>query len=596
MTEPSRLASALEYLNSLAGEAKTGIRDWAIEGAAGARARLAQQLADTETARTADRVGSSDYDLRAATAARGAEAFGLSPDPEIERDTFLPKFDAGRPSYSERDRRAAGEDFVPRPVGFTAPQIAKDLAVSASLPGQALQGYPVSPDDVTGLAANATMMPMGSAPEGAMTAGLRGRMPMPMQAFPRVALSAEQQAVMDANRAGIGHNSRARPKPTTLDVLNARAAEMELPVKNRVQPTPGAERYLAETIQDYERTQAMMPKGVDISTTYPQGGPGKALPKGGRANVFTEYGDSIAEGLADRMRPYMDNPVRYFYHTGPLYEGALKAGLTPAEAELWMKDFGNAYAATSPRTTTDINLRNASLVMNKRAGGIPLNEVLGPGTIGANAKKGINERGYPMMIGEGGIHGQLVADLETGGISRATNTKPSVFAENSAGNLSGVTVDTHAIRGALDVLNEKHPGAIPLEYIKKQYREAYQFDPTKMNAATWLEDTVASQAFKKAKSQVEYGHVAGVYHRAADILGVTPAEAQAMGWFGSGHRTGLSSQQKTIVNLMNDRIEVTAKILGISQAQAARQLYRREIPLLTATGIGATGAANKEPE
>jgi hypothetical protein len=36
MADPSRLASALEYLNSLAGEAKTGIRDWAIEGATGA--------------------------------------------------------------------------------------------------------------------------------------------------------------------------------------------------------------------------------------------------------------------------------------------------------------------------------------------------------------------------------------------------------------------------------------------------------------------------------------------------------------------------------------------------------------------------------
>jgi hypothetical protein len=233
--------------------------------------------------------------------------------------------------------------------------------------------------------------------------------------------------------------------------------------------------------------------------------------------------------------------------------------------------------------------------MSKKAAGHNLTDILGPGTKGANAEQGINELGYPMMIGDSGIHRKLTDAVANGGINRNTNTKPSIFGENSAGNHSGVTVDTHAIRGALDVLNERHPGAIPAEYIRKEFREAYLADPTKLDPATWIEDTVASQAFKKVPSQVEYGNIAGVYHGAADILGVSPAEAQAMGWFGSGHRTGLSSEQKTIVNLMNDRIAVTAKALGRSQEDVARAMYRRQIPLMM-TGHPAMLAAGQNQD
>jgi len=44
----------------------------------------------------------------------------------------------------------------------------------------------------------------------------------------------------------------------------------------------------------------------------------------------------------------------------------------------------------------------------------------------------------------------------------------------------------------------------------------------------------------------------------------------------------------------NDRIDVTAKALKISQEQAAKLLYRRKIPLLTVAGIGAAGASDRE--
>ena len=68
---------------------------------------------------------------------------------------------------------------------------------------------------------------------------------------------------------------------------------------------------------------------------------------------------------------------------------------------------------------------------------------------------------------------------------------------NVAGNLSGVTVDTHAIRAVLDALNELEPGSVPLKFIggktaakTKEYQEMYQKDPSTFDAATMVADTL----------------------------------------------------------------------------------------------------------
>ena len=184
-----------------------------------------------------------------------------------------------------------------------------------------------------------------------------------------------------------------------------------------------------------------------------------------------------------------------------------------------------------------------------------------------------------MRTGKGGIHGWLLDAVEVPGINRATNPKPATFAGNVEGNLSGVTADTHAIRGALDALNEIEPGSIPEQWIKPKFREQYKKDPSSLDPATMIDDTLASAKIDGEDMQVEYGPIADVYVRMAEMMGVSPAEAQSMGWFGSGARTGLASESKTIAELLNDRIDVTAQLLDITPEEAARKLFRREIPL-----------------
>jgi len=356
-----------------------------------------------------------------------------------------------------------------------------------------------------------------------------------------------------------------------MDVLNARAAEMDLPAKERVQPRADQPGVIETTPEAYERQPIKFDE--DLASLAPRRPDDKPYPKGDRVRPLIDRRDEIAAKLAERAQGQLGTNTQFFYHTGPIYEAAIKAGLSPDEARAWLRDFSQAYAATSPRTETAQNLRNATLAMAKREADIPFRDVIGSGT------GGISEKGYPMMTGEGGIHGLLLDAVEGPGINRATNPKPATFAGNVEGNLSGVTADTHAIRGALDALNEIEPGSIPEQWIKPKFREQYKKDPASLDPATMIDDTLASAKIDGKDMQVEYGPVADVYVRMAEMMGVSPAEAQSMGWFGSGARTGLASESKTIAELVNDRIDVTAQLLDITPEEAARKLFRREIPL-----------------
>jgi hypothetical protein len=98
--------------------------------------------------------------------------------------------------------------------------------------------------------------------------------------------------------------------------------------------------------------------------------------------------------------------------------------------------------------------------------------------------------------------------------------------------------------------------------------------------------------------QTEYPIFADIWHGAANELGVSPAEAQSMGWFGLGSDTNLGSAPKTIADLIDERIDVTAQALGVAPKEAARLMFRREIPLMVNPKTGApaavTGAQGKK--
>jgi len=382
-------------------------------------------------------------------------------------------------------------------------------------------------------------------------------------------------------------NQDAGPAQAVLDI---RAAQMELKVKDRIQPS-GENPLFDLTPESYEKT---LPPQSETYVPRQPTGTNKPLPKNDRGRAVNQAVEKISDRLADRMKPWLGTEAQYFYHTGPIVDKALEMGFSKEEIYEWMKEFADAYAATSPRTETAQNIRNATLVMTKRHLGIKLDDMIGPGG------DGINEKGYPMMIGESGIHRQLTEATQSGGINPNTNPKPATFAENVYGNLDGVTVDTHAIRGALDAMNEIDPGSIPIEYIKPKFRKQYQADPLSLNPATMIDDTMGSQMIEGTKMQTEYAVFSDIYRRTAEKLGVSPAEAQSMGWFGSGDSTGLASELKSVARLLDERIDVTAQGLNKPKEEVFRMLLNKEIPLLqifaTAGGAGAIAASGGPEE
>lgn len=391
----------------------------------------------------------------------------------------------------------------------------------------------------------------------------------------------------------LGGNVSLKPKVDTSEaqaVLDIRAAQMDLAVKDRIQPS-GENPLFDLSPESYTKT---LPEQKQTPVPRRPDGSDKPLPKGDRGREVNESVDAIAERLAERMKPWLGTEAQYFYHTGPIVDKAMSMGFKKEEVYDWMKEFADAYAATSPRTETAQNIRNATLVMTKRHLGIELDEIIGKGS------GGINEKGYPMMIGDSGIHKQLTEATQNGGINPNTNPKPATFAENVYGNLDGVTVDTHAIRGALDAMNEINPGSIPIDYIKPKFRDQYKADPLSLNPANMIDDSMGSQMIDGTKMQTEYAVFSDIYRLTAEKLGVSPAEAQSMGWFGSGDSTGLASELKSVARLLDERIDVTAQAMNESKESVFKKLLNKEIPVLSlfgaATGAGLMSDEEDQPQ
>ena len=401
---------------------------------------------------------------------------------------------------------------------------------------------------------------------------------------------------MPAVDAAISAAGRAvRPSVDEMKtVLNARAEQMALPVNQRVQPSNdnvifNLKAKPGENQSPYERN---MPEQKD--TPVPRAPEGKKLPLNNRGAKVIEMSDQISDVLAERARPLVGSNVQYFYHTGPLIDKAVELGISEDVAREQLKKFALNYAATSPRTMTEQNLRNASLVTAKQQRGVDLTEMIGPGG------EGVNEKGYPMMINPGGIHKKLVDEAAADGLNFNTNPKPATFAENVSGNLAGVTADTHAIRAVFDVMNEIEPGSIPIEFIggknakqTKEFREKYLADPASLDPATMINDTLATQKIDGQDVQTEYAIFSDIYKKVAEKIGVKPAEAQSLSWFANGQKTGLASEPKTIVELIDERVDVTSQILGQTKDEIFKKFIQGSIPLLSLGGLTLldTGAA-----
>ena len=384
------------------------------------------------------------------------------------------------------------------------------------------------------------------------------------------------------------------------NVLDTMANEMKKPPENRIQPQMDEPLFNVQLTEGANDNPYLNTVAEQKETPVPRAPEGAKLPKKNRGAKVVEMSDQIAEVLADRARPFLGTNVQYFYHTGPLIEKAVELGVSEDVARAQLRKFAENYAATSPRTRTTENVRHASLVTAKQSADIPIDEIIGVGS------GGLNEKGYPMMISPGGIHRQLIEDAAAGGFDFNTNPKPATFVENVAGNHAGVTADTHAIRAVFDAMNEIEPGSVPLGFIggkktktmkapavRDMNQKKYQDDPSSLDVASMIDDTLNSQMVDGVSMQTEYAIFSDIYKKVAEKLGVSPAEAQSLSWFANGQKTGLGSDAKTIVELIDERVDVTAQALNQSKEDVFKKFMQGSIPLMSLGGLTLldTGAA-----
>jgi hypothetical protein len=385
--------------------------------------------------------------------------------------------------------------------------------------------------------------------------------------------------------------------PDARRVVEARAGQMAIKdPKKRVQPDPNAVG-LDLSEENYRRTYTDAPQdSLEGQIPYPTDEQAATMPLGGRAQGLMDPKrlGKISTRMAKDIRASgeMGKDTQHFYGLYPLKQFLVEHGVEPDEAQRQIETFGKYYAATSPRTSTENNLRHASLLsaLEKANPGIDLTEFRRGGLPAAG--KGEKQAtflptGANQMMD---MHTNLANMLREGGdLDLNVNTKPALFARGSAGNVSDPVADTHNIRSIIHIWNEIEPGGVHPSWLTKEARARYAADPSSLNVATDVEDKLTGHTVNKQYRQTEYGVVADVTRHVAKKLNVSPGEAQALMWFVYGNKTGLDSAPKSIVQLIQERASVTGKLIGMDPKEVVLRVMRRELPLATVLG-GAVGA------
>jgi len=408
-----------------------------------------------------------------------------------------------------------------------------------------------------------------------------------------------EAAAAMAPMAGPALRGGGRAGMQLIDVINARAEQMAIK-KVSERTAYGGTKFFDDSIEAAVRdTEELMPGArnpVDIPIPRPNR---RSLSPKGEPNAISrrvdwvnENAGDIASKMAEDLRPLVGTNAQYFYHLGPVKRKLLDMGYGEAEVDDFIDEFAKAYAAFSPRTPTTQNLLNASIGMAKRGQGFDVRGIIGPGS------GGVSEKGYPFIQAHADTYNRVMDE----GWNAMTNPKPSTFNQNILGNHSLATVDVHATKAPLLIANDINPGSLPPEWIKPTFRDAYRANPESLTH-NMLANDLNSKALRDEAGNIvadravmEYESLSKIYDNLAEELDISPAEAQALAWFNYGQRTGLKSEPGSLVDLLNQRIDITAQVMKATPEDVVRGLMNREIPLLTLVGGTMMNLGDEETE
>ncbi len=274
--------------------------------------------------------------------------------------------------------------------------------------------------------------------------------------------------------------------------------------------------------------------------------------------------------------------VQEWYGTEPLRQVALDAGRTPEQFESLMAQLASA----SQRNPVDKQNQMGSYLYHlSETGQLPENSLL----LTNKLRKALKDdpslaegrtlvelpTGYGSLA-QGDIFNRALM-ISQGKIGEALppNKKLGTFYENLLGNLRPVTVDVNALRGP--IIEQGDPRWLASKLVEKDdkgkvinsYKPREMFDTGEMSMREAKQRPGFWEAAPKGS---EYAGFEELWQRGAKRHGVEPAEAQALGWYGSADVTALKTKPENYVDNLERLIKRTAEQTGKSPSEVMNDM------------------------
>ena len=280
--------------------------------------------------------------------------------------------------------------------------------------------------------------------------------------------------------------------------------------------------------------------------------------------------------------------IQEWYGTEPLRQVALDAGRTPEQFDSMMAQLASA----SQRNPVDKQNQmgsylyhlsetgqlpeNSMLLTNKLKEALKADPSLAQGRTLVELPKGYGSLAQgdifnrAVMIGQGNI-----------GEALPPNKKLGTFYENLLGNLKPVTVDVNALRGP--IIEQGDPRWLTSKLVEKDEKGKVinSYKPREMYNTGEMSMREAQQRpgfWEAAPSGSEYAGFEELWKRGAKRHDVEPAEAQALGWYGSGvpkegdNITALKTKPENYVDNLERLIKYTAEQTGKSPSEVMNDM------------------------
>ena len=274
--------------------------------------------------------------------------------------------------------------------------------------------------------------------------------------------------------------------------------------------------------------------------------------------------------------------VQEWYGTEPLRQVAMDAGRTPEQFESLMAQLASA----SQRNPVDKQNQMGSYLYHlSETGQLPDNSLL----LTNKLKKALKDdpslaegrtlvelpTGYGSLA-QGDIFNRALM-ISQGKIGEALppNKKLGTFYENLLGNLRPVTVDVNALRGP--IIEQGDPRWLASKLVEKDDKGKVinSYKPREMYDSGEMSMREAKQRpgfWEAAPKGAEYAGFEELWQRGAKRHGVEPAEAQALGWYGSADVTALKTKPENYVDNLERLIKRTAEQTGKSPSEVMNDM------------------------